>query len=239
LKANNGDLISASFKMRLMRTANEMKTILEEELAALVELLGPLQKAKAVLKIDEVLKVYSMSMIELADRLGKRLAPLKIEGGSLEVPTMRFQGLLNSFVHAFRNAIDHGLESPEKRMAAGKTLEGHLKISCAHEGDSLKIQISDDGGGVNIERVREKLRSVPARAHLADGSDFEIAQAILEGDLSTADVVTDISGRGVGLSAVTDEVRKLGGTIRVDSQLGLGMTITLEVPYSEAAQKAA
>jgi two-component system chemotaxis sensor kinase CheA len=175
-----------------------------------------------------------MSMVELADRLGKRLAPLKIEGGTLEVSTVRFQGLLNSFVHAFRNAIDHGLETPEKRVAAGKSPEGHLTISCAVENDQLRIVIADDGGGVNVERVREKLLSVPSRAHLASGSDFEVAQAILEGDLSTADVVTDISGRGVGLSAVTEEVRKLGGQIRVDSVPSKGMTITMTVPYGVA-----
>jgi two-component system chemotaxis sensor kinase CheA len=239
LKANGGDLISASFKMRLHRTATEMKSILDEELKALIELLGPLQKAKAVLKVDEVLKVYSMSMIELADRLGKRLAPLKIENGSLEVPTVRFQGLLNSFVHAFRNAIDHGLEMPEKRVAAGKSPDGHLTVSCANENGSLRILISDDGGGVNVERVREKLRSIPARAHVANGSDFEVAQAILDGELSTADVVTDISGRGVGLSAVTDEVRKLGGTIRVDSVSGQGMTITIDVPMGASVTQAA
>ena len=234
-----GDLHSASFAMRLRRSATEMKTILDDELETLIELLGPLQKAKAVLKIDEVLKVYSMSMVELADRLGKQLAPLKIEGGSLEVPTVRFQGLLNSFVHAFRNAIDHGLESPEKRVSCGKSPEGHLMIACSHEGDSLKIEVSDDGGGVNVERVREKLRSIPVRAHLAEGSDFEVAQAILDGDLSTADIVTDISGRGVGLSAVTDEVRKLGGTIRVDSVIGKGMTITILVPYTAPTAVAA
>ena len=239
LKANGGDLISASFRMRLHRTATELKALLDEELRALVELLGPLQKAKAVLQVEEVLKVYSMSMVELADRLGKRLAPLKIEGGSLEVPTVRFQGLLNSFVHAFRNAIDHGLELPEKRVAAGKPPEGHLIVACHRDGESLHILISDDGAGVNVERVREKLRSVPARAHLAEGTDFEVAQAILEGDLSTADVVTDISGRGVGLSAVTDEVRKLGGTLRVDSVRGRGMTITIDVPFAATGAQAA
>lgn len=230
-----GDLHSASFAMRLRRSATEMKTILDEELQTLVDLLGPLQKAKAVLRIDEVLKVYSMSMVELADRLGKQLAPLKIEGGSLEVPTVRFQALLNSFVHAFRNAIDHGLETPDKRLARGKSAEGHLTITCDRLESALRIRIADDGGGVNIERVREKLRTVPARAALAEGSDFEVAQAILEGDLSTADVVTDISGRGVGLSAVTDEVRKLGGTIRVDSVSGQGMTITMDVPFEAVA----
>jgi two-component system chemotaxis sensor kinase CheA len=234
-----GELSSASFKMRLARSANEMKTILDEELQTLIELLGPLQKAKAVLKIDEVLKVYSMSMVELADRLGKQLAPLKIEGGSLEVPTVRFQGLLNSFVHAFRNAIDHGLETPEKRLARGKSAEGHLTISCTRDDDNLKFAISDDGGGVNIERVREKLRSIPARAALAEGSDFDVAQAILDGDLSTADVVTDISGRGVGLSAVADEVRKLGGTIVVNSTLNKGMTIAIVVPFVTTIQHAA
>jgi len=234
-----GELHSASFKMRLMRTANEMKTILDEELKALIELLGPLQKAKESLRVEEVLKVYSMSMVELADRLGKRLAPLKIEGGSLEVPTMRFQSLLNSFVHAFRNAIDHGLETPEKRVASGKAPEGHLTISCEKTDGVLRIKIADDGAGVNIARVREKLRGSPTRAALADGTDFEVAQAILEGDLSTAEVVTDISGRGVGLSAVTDEVRKLGGQIRVDSVSGKGTTISMEVPYADAGTRAA
>lgn len=234
-----GDLYSAAFKMRLACSANEMKSILDDELQTLIDLLGPLQKAKAVLKIDEVLQVYSMSMVELADRLGKQLAPLKVEGGSLEIPTVRFQGLLSSFVHAFRNAIDHGLEMPEKRLALGKSPEGHLTISCSRDRENLKILIADDGAGINLERVREKLRSIPARASLAAGTDFEVAQAILEGDLSTADVVTDISGRGVGLSAVTHEVRKLNGTIVVDSVRDKGMTMTLIVPFVTTIQFAA
>lgn len=223
------DLYSASFKMRLLRSANEMKAILDKELQTLTELLGPVSQAKPFLRIDDVLKVYSMSMIDLAERLGKKLAPLEIEGGDLQVSTPRFQALLNSFVHAFRNAIDHGLEMPETREKAGKLAEGHLKVVCAQNGETLKIEIRDDGGGINLDRVREKLRTSPTRAALADGSDFEVAQAILEGDLSTADVVTDISGRGVGLSAVTEEVRKLGGTIRVESKRGEGMAIVLEV----------
>ena len=225
-----GELYSASFKMRLLRAAGEMKTILDTELQTLTELLGPISKAKPFLKIDDVLKVYSMSMIELAETLGKKLAPLTIAGGSVEVSTPRYQGLLNSFVHAFRNAIDHGLESPETRLKNGKPAEGHLTIECTVVDQALRIVIGDDGAGVNVEKVREKLRSNPARAQLANGSDSEVAQAILEGDLSTADVVTDISGRGVGLSAVTEEARKLGGSIRVDSVRGQGMTITIAIP---------
>ncbi len=227
---NPGELFSASFRMRLIRSANEMKVLMDGELQTLSELLGPLTKAKASLKVDDVLSIYSGSMIELAERLGKKLAPLEIEGGSLEVSTSRFQGLLSSFVHAFRNAIDHGLEMPDARVNAGKSPEGHLKVSCVQDSHQLRFQIRDDGAGINLEKVREKLRASPVRAALADGTDNEVAQAILAGDLSTADVVTDLSGRGVGLSAVAEEVRKLGGTIHIDSICGQGITITVTAP---------
>lgn len=234
-----GQLFSASFKMRLVRSASEMKSLLDGELQILTELLGPVSQTKPFMKIEDVLGVYSVSMIDLAERLGKKLAPLQIEGGELEVPTPRFQALLSSFVHAFRNAIDHGLERPETRLKAGKTAEGHLRVSCSQIAESLKIEILDDGGGINIDRIREKLSESPERAGLAQGTDFDVAQAILEGDLSTNDIVTEISGRGVGLSAVTEEVRKLGGQIRVDSESGRGMKITIVVTLVAEAAKAA
>lgn len=236
----SGGLHSASFKMRLVRTANEMKNLLDGELQTLTDLLGPVSKAKAFLKIDDVLNVYSMSMMELAERLGKKLEPLEIEGGLLEVSTSRFQGLLNSFVHAFKNAIDHGLELPETRIKLGKSAAGRLNVRCQQSSDALTIVIADDGGGVRVDKVREKLLSNPSRKELGEsGSDFDVTQAILLGDLSTADVVTDISGRGVGLSAVAEEVHKLGGQIRVDSVSGQGTSITLTVPLQAASESQA
>lgn len=163
------------------------------------------------------------SLKELAAGLGKRLSRLVIEGGELRVPDEPLRGLLTSLVHAFRNSIDHGLETPEERLRAGKSEEGTIRVRFAVEtirtdrpemARELRIEISDDGRGVDPEKIRAKLRA-QGREDLAAASDAEVIQAILRDDFSTAENVSEISGRGVGLSAIAAEAVRLGGTISV------------------------
>jgi two-component system, chemotaxis family, sensor kinase CheA len=230
------EIESAEFKLELKLRAHEMLTSLNAELEELNDLLGPLGREERG-SGDPALKVYiapyQNSVLELAERLGKKVAPLEIEGGDIRVSQARFRPLLGSLVHAFRNAVDHGIETPEERVASGKPELAKLLCASTISGNDLVIEISDDGRGVNVERLREKLRSHPTKSAWASASDEEITQLILEGDLSTASAVTDVSGRGVGLSAIADEARKLGGQMRVESVVGQGTKFVIVVPLEE------
>jgi two-component system chemotaxis sensor kinase CheA len=175
------------------------------------------------------------SLQELAGRLGKKLAPLKIENPEIRGPVDELEGLLSSLVHAFRNALDHGLETAEERQQKGKSEDGHLKVKFARmdQGDHahFTIEISDDGRGVDVAKVRAKLNA-RGLVQIAAQSDDEVTQALLRDDFSTADQVTDISGRGVGLAAIDNEARKLGGSVRVESKSGLGMKLIIKFQSS-------
>lgn len=184
---------------------------------------------------DSVNRMES-SLQSVANLMGKQLNSLELEGAELRVPLGPLQPLLSSLVHCYRNAIDHGLETPEERLAAGKTAAGSIRtkfVKYSNENDLerswLMIEISDDGRGINPEKIRDKLNRI-GRSQWAKESDQEVIQSILSGEFSTADQVTEISGRGVGLSAVADEVKKLDGTIVVHSLLGKGMTLTIRIP---------
>ncbi|MES2964675.1 MAG: Hpt domain-containing protein [Bdellovibrionota bacterium] len=172
---------------------------------------------------------YEPALKELAESLGKRFGQLEVVGGDTRAPMDRMQGLFSSLVHAFRNSIDHGLEKPEERTACGKPEEGHLRIEFKRSEQELAIDITDDGKGVNVARLREKLTEA-GRNEFAKASDEEIAQVILLGDLSTADAVTEVSGRGVGVSAIAAEVKALGGTVYVRSRPGKGTILEIRVP---------
>ena len=236
------DMMSEGFKNELSDTAAKMQTCLDSELAELRELLGPLAREERS-SGEPALKIYispfEHSISELATRLGKKVAPLEIEGGDLRLPQDRFKPLLLSLVHAFRNAVDHGVETPEERVHAGKPAEASLKFSGRIDDQNVVIEIADDGRGIDVEKLRAKLREKPSKAALAHLDDTALKQLILNGDLSTAEKVTDVSGRGVGLSAIKDEVLKLGGTIVVESELGQGTKFVLRVPVAPATAKAA
>lgn len=176
---------------------------------------------------------YEPALKELAERLGKRLGTLEIVGGETRAPMERMQGLFASLVHAFRNSIDHGLETPDVRQSRGKPEEGHLKIEFRRDDHELAIDISDDGKGVDVAKLREKLAS---RSEFAKATDDEIAQVILRGEVSTADQVTEVSGRGVGVSAIAAEAKALGGTAYVRNRPGQGMTLEIRVPLTEASE---
>lgn len=176
------------------------------------------------------------SLKELATSLGKKLRGLEIVGGDARAPHDFLQPVLASLVHAFRNSIDHGLESPEERIGAGKSDEGTIRvefgISEAGDARALEIEVSDDGRGVDAEKVRAKLIKQGQEA-LAAEPDEEVIQAILRDDFSTADKVTELSGRGVGLSAIASEARRMGGAVRVISEKGRGMRLSIRFPLPD------
>jgi two-component system chemotaxis sensor kinase CheA len=171
---------------------------------------------------------------DVADEVGKP-AQLAVRGGDIEADRPVLDAIKEALIHLVRNAIDHGLESPEVRLAARKPVVGTIIVSAALQGDRLKLTVSDDGGGLDIAAIRAKLasqgRPVPASA-------ADVARTLFEAGFSTRVMTTSISGRGVGLDAVEAVLRKVRGTVEVSWVAGQGTTFTLECPLTLAVIRA-
>jgi two-component system, chemotaxis family, sensor kinase CheA len=170
---------------------------------------------------------------ELAQTLGKEVK-LVLEGENTEVDKTIIEELADPLTHMIRNSMDHGLETPDERVAAGKNPEGTIKLIAEHRAGRIVISVTDDGRGIGRDRLLAKARSrglVGADEKLAPE---EIDQLIFAAGLSTADAVSDISGRGVGMDVVRRNVESLGGRISVDSEPGRGCKFTLALPLTLA-----
>lgn len=170
---------------------------------------------------------------ELAQTLGKEVR-LVLEGENTEVDKTIIEELADPLTHMIRNSMDHGVETPDERAAAGKPTEGTIKLVAEHRAGRIVISVTDDGRGINRERLLAKARSrglVGADERLAPE---EIDQLIFAAGLSTAEVISDVSGRGVGMDVVRRNVESLGGRISVDSEPGRGCKFTLALPLTLA-----
>ena len=170
---------------------------------------------------------------ELASSLGKNVR-LEVHGEYTEVDKTVIEELADPLTHMLRNAMDHGLETPEERLAAGKPEEGTIKLSAEHRGGKILIYLSDDGRGVNRGRVLEKALKAGIVAPDAQLSDEEIDNLIFHAGLSTADKISNVSGRGVGMDVVKRNIQKVGGRITVSSDPGKGSRFTLALPLTLA-----
>ncbi|MBI3714981.1 MAG: chemotaxis protein CheW [Betaproteobacteria bacterium] len=169
---------------------------------------------------------------DLADRLGKQIE-LEMLGEDTELDKSVIEKIADPLTHLVRNAIDHGIETAQDRVAAGKPAAGRLTIRAAHQGGSIVITVSDDGAGLNRERILEKARQLGL-----DGGDTwadeEIWQLIFTPGFSTAAEVTDVSGRGVGMDVVWQNVHALGGKVEISSMTGRGTTMVIRLPLTLA-----
>lgn len=170
--------------------------------------------------------------------LGKQI-DFTVEGKDIELDRSMLDEVGEPIVHLLRNAIDHGIESPAERIAAGKPAAGRLLLSAARDRNAVVIRVSDDGKGIDRERVLAKAKHAglidPSRVEL---SDAELVRIIAKPGFSTAEQVTGLSGRGVGVDAVTTRVRLLGGNVDLRSVRGRGTTVTLRLPLTLAIVRA-
>jgi two-component system chemotaxis sensor kinase CheA len=170
---------------------------------------------------------------ELSARTGKKVR-LDMIGENTEVDRSIIERLADPLTHIVRNSMDHGIETPDARLAAGKPVEGTITLIAEHRGGKIVIEVRDDGAGINPERVLAKARArglVPPDAMLGDD---EINNLIFMPGFSTADAVSDISGRGVGMDVVRRNIQDIGGRISLKSECGRGMTLTLALPLTLA-----
>jgi two-component system chemotaxis sensor kinase CheA len=170
---------------------------------------------------------------EVADATGKAVR-LKTEGEATEVDKTVVERLADPLTHMIRNAIDHGLERPELRLAAGKPEEGTVRLSAAHRSGRVVIEITDDGAGIDRARVKEAAARKGLIAADAPLADAEIDNLIFLPGFSTASTVSSISGRGVGMDVVKRSIQALGGRMSITSRPGEGSTFSMSLPLTLA-----
>jgi two-component system chemotaxis sensor kinase CheA len=172
---------------------------------------------------------------DLSQTLGKRIR-LEVEGQETELDKSLLEAIKDPLTHIVRNSLDHGIESPEVRIAAGKDPEGVLKLRAAQEGSHVIIEISDDGAGMSVEKIRSKAieRGLVSAERANQLPERELLQLVFLPGFSTAAAVTNVSGRGVGMDVVRTNVEKIGGKVELESYAGKGTTLRLRIPLTLA-----
>ncbi|MGP1271771.1 MAG: chemotaxis protein CheA [Phycisphaerales bacterium] len=189
--------------------------------------------------LDKLFGKYPRLIRDLAKKTGKEIR-LVIEGGDTEVDKSIIEELGDPLVHLLRNSADHGLEMPDARAAAGKEPTGTIRIVASHQGSHVAIAIIDDGKGISREVIARKAveRGLASEAEIAALSDRDVYRFIMQPGFSTAEAVTDLSGRGVGMDVVRTNIEALKGSIEIDSAVGQGTTITIQIPLTVAIMPA-
>ncbi|MFD3321402.1 chemotaxis protein CheA [Alteromonas macleodii] len=169
---------------------------------------------------------------DLAGKLGKQVE-LVLQGGSTEIDKSLIEKIVDPLTHLVRNSIDHGIEMPDKRVAAGKPEKGTVILSAEQKGGSIIISIIDDGGGLHRDRILDKARSNGLTVS-DDMPDSEVWQLIFQPGFSTAEAITDVSGRGVGMDVVRRNIESIGGRIDIESSAGEGSAFFIHLPLTLA-----
>ncbi len=172
---------------------------------------------------------------DLAQASGKQLA-LELHGAETELDRQILQAIQDPLTHMVRNSADHGVESPERRRTAGKPEEGTIRLNAYHEGGHVILEVTDDGAGLSLERVRRKAidRGLVSAEVAATLNDTQIFKFIFEPGFSTAEKITNVSGRGVGMDVVRSNIEKIGGTVELSSREGRGTTVRIKIPLTLA-----
>ncbi len=172
---------------------------------------------------------------DLAISCGKKVR-LEMEGKETELDKTLIEAIKDPLTHIVRNSVDHGIEAPDVRKAAGKDEEGVLKLRAYHEGGQVNVEIIDDGGGIDPEKLKKKAieKNVISAEKAARMKDREVINLIFAAGFSTAAKVTNVSGRGVGMDVVKTNIEKIGGTVDIQSQKGQGTTLKVKIPLTLA-----
>jgi two-component system chemotaxis sensor kinase CheA len=185
-----------------------------------------------MMPMDFVFSRFPRMVRDLAAKLGKKI-DFVTSGSATELDKGLIERIVDPLTHLVRNSIDHGIEMPAIRLAAGKSETGRLFLSASHQGGNIVVEASDDGGGLNRERILEK--ALQSGISVADDiSDEDVWQLIFAPGFSTAEIVTDVSGRGVGMDVVKRNITAMGGTVQIRSAKGFGTTISIALPLTLA-----
>ncbi len=221
-----------------LRRASELLVDMSEALDQLNQVSDRLQKGvleTRMVPIGPLFDRFHRVIRDLTVESGKKVR-LELEGESTELDKRMIDELSDPLIHLVRNAVDHGLEVPEERQVAGKALDGVVRLRAAHRGNSIVVTVSDDGRGIDAERLRSKI----IEHRLLDGpeaqslEDRQLWMYVCHPGLSTAKHVTDVSGRGVGMDIVRDRIEQLNGTLSIRSEPGRGTTFEIRLPLTLA-----
>lgn len=185
-----------------------------------------------MMPMDFVFSRFPRMVRDLATKLGKKVEFVTI-GATTELDKGLIERIVDPLTHLVRNSVDHGIEAPAGRKAAGKSETGTLTLSAAHKGGSIVIEVTDDGAGLNRDKLLAKAakNGLPVSESMTDGEVFNL---IFAPGFSTAEVVTDVSGRGVGMDVVKRNISAMGGVVEIRSALGFGTTISIALPLTLA-----
>ncbi len=180
-------------------------------------------------KVSSIFSPYAELVKQISVQINKPMMPLIITGGDIRVDTNKIKEFSSSLVHLFRNSMDHGIEATEQRLAEGKPKEGVISITCSmQDNHMLRIVIQDDGGGIHVKKIREVLEK--KGIDHSGLNDKDAMMYIFQPDFSTAEELTELSGRGVGMSAIAQAIKNLHGRLDLRSEEGKGSKFIFELP---------
>lgn len=185
-----------------------------------------------MMPMEYVFSRFPRLVRDLAGKLDKQVE-LTLQGSSTELDKSLIERIIDPLTHLVRNSLDHGIESPEKREAAGKSPTGNLILAAEHQGGNICIEVTDDGAGLNRERILAKAQS-QGMAVSENMTDEEVGMLIFAPGFSTAEAVTDVSGRGVGMDVVKRNIQEMGGHVEIQTKQGVGTTIRILLPLTLA-----
>lgn len=223
----------------LLQTATQMQEAAPERLtnglAQLERNTRDLQESVMSIRMMPISFVFSRFprvVRDLSSKLGKQVE-LKTSGETTELDKSLIERITDPLTHLIRNSLDHGIESPEKRVAAGKSPAGTITLKAYHQGGNIVIEVGDDGAGLPRNKILAKARErgLPVSDQMTDQEVFNL---IFEAGFSTADQVTDVSGRGVGMDVVRRNIQSMGGRVDIDSMAGIGTRMTVRLPLTLA-----
>jgi two-component system chemotaxis sensor kinase CheA len=232
-----GELVLA--RNQLLQTSNTVKDAGLQAVSQRMNLIAT-ELQEEVMKtrmqpIGNIWGQFPRTVRDVALGCGKEVG-IEMEGKETELDKTIIEAIKDPLTHLVRNSVDHGIELPEVRVKAGKPRSGRLILRAFHEGGQVNIEISDDGGGLSAERIRKKAieRGVVAADQAAHMSEREVFNLIFLPGFSTAEKVTNVSGRGVGMDVVKTNVEKIGGVVDLQSTMGQGTTVRVKIPLTLA-----
>jgi two-component system chemotaxis sensor kinase CheA len=206
-----------------------------DELARITNDLQNLVMKVRMVPIEQLFNRFPRMVRDLSQELNKRIR-LEIYGADTELDKTVIDAMGDPLMHLIRNAIDHGIETPEERVKVGKPEEGVVKLLAYHEGNNIYIEVEDDGAGINLEKVKKKAieRGIISEENLGRVQEEDLYEILFLPGFSTAEKTTDVSGRGVGMDVVKKRVEELNGSIRVESSPGKGTKVIIRLPLTLA-----
>lgn len=236
-----GELVTG--KSQLLQVANEAEIQkLNSVCNSIAGITGELQEIVInlrMLPVGNVFNRFPRLVRDISKELGKEVS-LEMQGENTEIDRSVIDEISDPLVHIIKNSLDHGIELPEERIANNKPAKGRLILSANNEGDSIKITVTDDGKGIDPEKIKKIAikKGLITEEESKKLTDKEAIELLFRAGFSTADVATDLSGRGVGLDVVKSKISELGGNVTLDSKIGAGTTIIITLPSTLAITQA-